>query len=129
MKIIVLIGRILFSLVFIVKSFEHFTGEKIQEAVANGVPMPQLLVPLAGVIALVGGLSILFGFKAKLGAWLLVIFLLPVSIYMHQFWTASSSFGEMMHSYCFWKNISMLGASLMITYFGAGPLSFDNKVK
>jgi putative oxidoreductase len=37
----------------------------------QGVPLPQVLVPLAGLLSLAGGLSVLLGYRAKLGAWLL----------------------------------------------------------
>jgi len=45
-----------------------------------GVPAARLLVPLSGELALAGGLSIAVGYKAKLGAWLLVVFLIPVTV-------------------------------------------------
>lgn len=125
MKVIALIGRILFSAIFITKSFEHFSPDKIAWAAKEGVPYASILVPIAGVVALIGGLSILFGYKARFGAWLLVIFLIPTTIAMHKFWNAESVFAITMHQYCFMKNVSMLGAALLVAYFGAGPLSFD----
>lgn len=127
MKVIALIGRILFSAIFITKSFEHFSSATIQWAAKEGVPAASFLVPIAGIFALIGGLCILFGYKARFGAWLLVIFLIPTTIAMHKFWTADSVFAVTMHQYCFMKNISMLGAALMIAYFGAGPISCDNR--
>lgn len=127
MKFIALIGRILFSAIFITKSFEHFSRATIDWATKEGVPAASYLVPIAGVIALIGGLSILFGYKARFGAWLLVIFLIPTTLAMHKFWSADSVFAVTMHQYCFMKNVAMLGAALMIAYFGAGPISCDNK--
>lgn len=127
MKYILLLGRILFSLIFIVASFGHFSADEIQYAAAKGVPMPSLLVPLSGIIAFVGGLSILLGYKAKWGAWLIVIFLLPVTFMMHNFWTISDPAAAASEQANFFKNISMLGAAFMITYFGSGPLSLGNR--
>jgi putative oxidoreductase len=92
-----------------------------------GVPAASVLVPLSGIIALLGGLSILLGYKAKIGAWLLVIFLVPTAFMMHKFWAAEDGFASMMQHYCFMKNMSLLGASLMIAYFGSGPLSLSKK--
>ncbi len=125
MKFIVLLGRVLFSTIFIIKSMEHFSQDMIAHAADMGVPLAPILVPIAGIIALLGGLSILLGYKAKIGAWLLVIFLLPTSFMMHKFWQSETSFSAMMQHYCFWKNISILGAALMISYFGSGPYSID----
>lgn len=123
MKYIFLAGRILFSLIFIVKPLEHFSESVIARGCDMGVPMPGFLVPLWGFVALLGGLSILLGFKPKIGAWLLVAFLFPTTLYMHPFWSSQSSFETMMQGYCFWKNISMMGAALMLTYTGSGHFS------
>lgn len=125
MKLIFLVGRVLFSLIFIIKPLEHFTGQLVVFANSMGVPMANISVPLWGIVGLIGGLSVLLGFRAKIGAWLIVVFLLPLTFYMHPFWSFATFFAETMHGYCFWKNISLIGAALMITYFGSGPMSLD----
>jgi uncharacterized membrane protein YphA (DoxX/SURF4 family) len=50
-------------------------------------PLASIAVPLSGVLAIAGGLSILLGYRAKLGACLIVVFLVPVTLMMHRFWT------------------------------------------
>lgn len=129
MGYVFLLGRILFSTIFLLKSFDHFSPKMISHMAGMGVPMASILVPIAGIMALLGGLSILLGYKAKVGAWLLVIFLLPVTFMVHRFWDSKDFFSNMMHQYCFFKNISLLGAALMISYFGSGPLSLDRHDK
>ena len=125
MNFIVLLGRILFSAIFILSSFKHFSTDYIDYASAEGVPFPDLLVPLSGVLALLGGLSILFGLKARWGAWLIVIFLVPVTFMMHRFWTYENPVAATLQQIMFMKNLSMLGGALLIAYFGAGPWSVD----
>lgn len=127
MRYVFLLGRVLFSSIFLIKSLEHFSQGMIGRAANMGVPMASLLVPIAGIIAFLGGLSILLGYRAKVGAWLLVIFLLPTTFMIHNFWVSTDFFSNMMHQYCFFKNLSLLGAALMIAYFGSGPLSLDKK--
>lgn len=127
MKYILLLGRILFSAIFIVASLAHFTPQDIQYALSKGVPMPSVLVPLSGIMALVGGLSVLLGYKARWGAWLIVIFLIPVTLMMHNFWGISDPMAAAIEQANFFKNISMLGAALIISYFGSGPLSLSNQ--
>ena len=125
MKYAVLAGRQLFSIVFIIASAGHFTPQTIELAARHGVPMPGLLVPASGVIALMGGLSVLIGFQTRLGAWLLVLFLVPVTLVMHNFWAASDVATFQIEQAMFMKNLTMLGGALLISYFGAGPLSLD----
>ena len=80
------IGRVLFVLIFIVAEPRHFSSEGIQHAAEMGLPLANILVPISGVIAILGGLSVALGYKARWGAWLLVVFLVPVTLMMHAFW-------------------------------------------
>ncbi len=123
MKFLVLLGRIFYSAIFIGSGIGHFSSSAIHYGEMHDVAMPELLVPAAGVIALLGGLSILLGYKARLGAWMIVIFLVPVTLMMHNFWTVNEPGLRMVQQAMFMKNLSMLGAALLIAYFGPGPCS------
>jgi len=127
MKTLVLLGRILFSLIFLTSGLNHFSNQSIDYAAAQGVPLSSLIVPASGILAILGALSIILGYNAKLGAWLIVLFLVPVTLMMHNFWTITDPMMKQMQMAMFMKNISILGAALLICYFGAGPLSIDNK--
>lgn len=125
MVYLVPLGRLLYSAIFLMTVFGHFSAGYIGYAAQAGVPAPGLLVPLSGVIAILGGLSITLGYKAKIGGWLIVLFLLPVTFKMHAFWAVTDPMMRGIQLALFWKNISMLGAALLITHFGAGPVSLD----
>ena len=129
MKIVPLLGRILFALIFIFSGLNHATGTGADYAAAAGVPLPGLLVPLAGILALLGGASILLGYKVKYGAWLIVIFLIPVTLALHNFWAVKDPMQAQMQMAMFMKNIAILGGALLLAYFGAGPYSIDNRKK
>lgn len=122
---IVLLGRVLFSIVFLLSSIDHFDGHDLAYATAAHVPLAKFAVPIAGVMILLGGLSILFGYKAKLGALLIIIFLIPVTPMMHNFWAVTDPRMHEIHEVNFLKNLAMLGAAFLITQFGAGPWSLD----
>lgn len=126
MKYVPLIGRILFSFMFLLTIKTHFSSGTIAYASSAGVPIANVLVPLSGIIAIAGALSIILGYKTKIGAWLIVLFLVPVTLMMHQFWTVTDPMAAQMQMVNFMKNISMVGGALMISYFGAGPISIDN---
>jgi putative oxidoreductase len=124
-RYLVPVGRALFSVIFVMASLSHFSAQSIGYAASQGVPFPSLLVPLSGLIALAGGLSIALGYRAKLGAWLIVLFLVPVTLTMHRFWGVSDPMAAMMQQVMFMKNVALLGGALLVTYFGAGPVSLD----
>ncbi|WP_143306051.1 DoxX family protein [Chitinophaga vietnamensis] len=125
MKIVVLLGRLLFALIFILSGYHHLMGAGIDYAASVGVPSASVLVRLAGLLSLLGGLSVLIGFKARIGAILLIIFLVPVSFYMHRFWGLADPMTAQMQMANFMKNVALIGACLMIIYFGPGPVSVD----
>ncbi len=89
------------------------------------MPLASIAVPLSGVVAIAGGLSILLGYRAKLGAWLIVLFLIPVTLMLHKFWTVQDPMMAQIQMILFMKNVSMLGGALLISQFGAGPFSLD----
>lgn len=125
---VTLLGRFLFVLIFVMAGPNHFAKQTIAFAASQGVPLAAILVPLSGVIGIVGGLSILLGYRAKLGAWLLALFLVGVTP-MHKFWGISDPMMQQMQMVMFMKNISMLGATLLITQLGSGPWSLDSRKK
>lgn len=127
MKIVVLLGRILFSLIFLISAPGHFSSQSIAYAAGQGVPAAGIMVPLSGIIAGLGALSIIFGYKTRLGAWLIILFLVPVTLWMHTFWKITDPMMRQMDMAMFMKNVALTGGALIIAYFGAGPLSVDEK--
>jgi putative oxidoreductase len=123
MKCMVLLGRIFYSAIFVLAGVGHFSEEKIGLAASQGVPFASILVPVSGIMAIVGGLSIALGYKARYGAWILAMFLVPVTIMMHPFGSTPDNDGIQL--VMFMKNIALLGSALLIAYFGSGPLSLD----
>jgi putative oxidoreductase len=124
---ITLAGRILFSVIFILSGFFHFSAQDIAYAANSGVPAPGFLVPASGILAMAGGLSILLGYRARIGAWLVVLFLVPVTLMMHNFWAVKDPMMAQMQMAMFMKNVTMIGGALLISQFGAGPLSLDSR--
>jgi putative oxidoreductase len=122
---VVVLGRFFFVLIFLMSGPLHFFKQEVAYAAAQGVPLASILVPFSGVLAFAGGLSILLGYRAKLGAWLLVLFLVPVTVMMHNFWAVHDPMMAQMQMILFMKNVAMLGGALLISQFGAGPFSLD----
>lgn len=129
LRYLVPVGRALYAAIFLFAALSHFSEPTIDYAAGQGVPLPWLLVPLSGVIALAGGVSVLLGYRARFGAALLVLFLVPVTLALHNFWAFQDPAAAQLQQAMFLKNVSMLGGALLIAYFGAGPLSLDAKRK
>ncbi|MFE3290002.1 DoxX family protein [Rhodococcus sp. NPDC059234] len=121
MDIVILIGRILFSALFLSSATGHLTQSKAmaQYAGAKGLPVPQLSVLASGAILVVGGLSVLLGVWADLGSLLLVAFLVPTAALMHNFWAETDPRARQMEMIQFNKDIALAGAALMLFAFFA----------
>lgn len=126
---VVLLGRFLFVLIFVMAAPNHLASQTIAYAASQGVPLASIAVPLSGVIALAGGLSILLGYRAKIGAWLIVLFLACVTPMLHNFWAVTDPMMHQMQLVMFMKNLSMIGGALLISQFGPGPWSLDARGK
>jgi putative oxidoreductase len=122
-SLLVPVGRLLFSAIFIMSGLNHFSPMMAGYAASMGVPMANIVVPITGIMILLGGISVLLGYKAKLGALLLIVFLVGVTPVMHAFWNIPDQMMRMTQMIMFMKNVSLLGASLMIFHFGSGPYS------
>ena len=126
---VVLLGRLFFALIFLMAGPNHFSSQTIAFAASQGVPLAPIAVPFSGVLALVGGLSILLGYRVRIGAWLIALFLIGVTPTMHKFWIVSDPMMHTMQMVMFMKNVAMLGSALLISQLGAGPWSLDGRRK
>jgi putative oxidoreductase len=121
------VGRVLLSGIFLLSA----VGNKIPnfEEVAKtmgsaGVPAPRFL--LAGAIAflIVGSVSLVLGLWARIGAGLLLVFLLLATYYFHAFWTLEGQEAAMQQIQ-FMKNAALMGAMLFVMANGPGRYSLD----
>ena len=124
-RYLVPLGRLAFAGVFVAFAPGNFSPQGVAWAASQGVPLARVLVPLAGVISLLGGLSVILGYRAKIGAWLLVLFLVPVTGMMHNFWAVKDPMMAQFQFGFFMANLSRIGAAFLIAYYGAGPFSLD----
>ena len=128
--IVAVVGRILLCTIFLLSA----VGNKIPnfQAVAGymakeGVPAPQVMLAGAIVFLIAGGLSVILGYKARIGAALLLVFLVLATYYFHDFWTLSDPKAQQEQMIQFMKNLGLMGAMLLVIANGTGPLSMDDR--
>jgi putative oxidoreductase len=95
-------------------------------AAFKGVPFAPIAVACASLLILAGGLSILSGIRPRLGIAAVVLFLLPVTLMMHNFWTMEGMqrVSEMYH---FQGNILLIGSALLLVAVPQPwPVSLDS---
>lgn len=130
MSILFLLGRIIFGGYFAFSGINHFLrlSGMAEYAKSKGVLYPHLAVAFTGILLLLGGLSILFGTYPRIGILFLLIFLLPTTFIMHNFWTIQDPQFKMIEMINFLKNLALLGATLMFLAIPT-PWKFSLKLK
>lgn len=123
------LGRLMLCTIF----FLSAVGNKIPNFAkvveymqSAGVPAAQFMLALAIAFLLVGSVSVIVGFKARIGASLLLVFLVLATYYFHAFWNFEGQ-EQQTQMIQFMKNLSMAGAMLLIMANGPGPLALDTK--
>jgi putative oxidoreductase len=124
-----LLGRVLLTGVFFVSVPAHFGPVDLGFAVAAGVPLARLVVPATGILQLIGAISVLLGYRTRVGAWLLILFLAPVTLVMHRFWGVSDPMMAALQWGMFTRNLSIIGGLLLLSQFGPGAWSLDARRK
>lgn len=123
-------GRIMIGTIFLMSA----VGNKIPKfsdvagsMASQGVPLPQLMLAGAIVFLIAGSVSIIVGYKARLGAGLLCVFLILATYFFHDFWTFEDPAEKQQQMISFMKNLSLTGTMVFLMANGSGPASLDNR--
>lgn len=121
-----LVGRILMAVIFVVSGFAKLTDPAgaVGYMSSVGVPNPDILVYIAGVAELAGGLALVFGFLTRIAAIGLVVLLAIINLYFHNFWALAEPEAKM-QMVQFTKNLGLMGGLFMIIAMGPGRFSID----
>ncbi len=114
-------ARLLFTSLFFLSGITHFTSIPYYVSLMpEATPYPVFWVLLSGAVELGGALMILFNWRPRLGGWLLVLFLIPVTIVVHghAMLHADSEAMRAIQQAHFIKGFALIGAALLITQLG-----------
>ena len=116
MDLIIVIGRILFGGFFLMSGINHFTKLEAMTGYAKykKLPAAKLGVLISGLMLEIGGLSVILGYYADLGALLLAIFLVLAAVIFHNFWKETDATAKQNEMLGFMKDIALAGAALIL---------------
>lgn len=116
-------GRVMFTLIFFLSGVTHFTTlDNYVALMPAAIPFRAFWVMISGVVELAGAAMILFNRYPRLGGWLIILFLVPVTITVHgtgMIWDPDSRMRAIQTSF-FLKGVTMTGAALLFTQLGVG---------
>ena len=112
-----LIGRILLSFIFFFEAYDYFAFEQLNRRAMTiyGLTWNQDFLLYGAILLLVlGGLMVLLGYRMRLGAVLLLIYWVPLTFIVHDFWTVTEGTEEFrLQSLFFMKNLGIMGGLLL----------------
>ncbi len=122
------LGRVLLAAIFLmsavgnkIPNFSQIAGYMASE----GVPAPQAALAGAIVFLIAGSASLILGYRARVGAALLLVFLVLATYFFHDFWTFDDAQARQEQTIQFMKNLALMGAMLMVIAGGSGRWSLD----
>ena len=125
-----LVSRLMIATIFLMSA----VGNKIPKfndvagyMASEGVPLPRAALVGAIVFLIVGSLSVIAGFKIRLGAALLLVFLVLATYFFHDFWNFEGQ-EQQMQMIQFMKNLSLMGTMMFLMANGAGEMSLDARI-
>jgi len=127
-KYVPLLGRLLLSQIFILSGISKLMNWSGTEAymAAQGMPLVPLLLLGATVVEILGGLSLLLGWQARWGAFIVFLYLIPTTLIFHNFWAYHGA-EQQMQMINFMKNLAIMGGLLMMAANGPGLWSVDER--
>jgi putative oxidoreductase len=114
MKIAVLIGRIIVGIFYLYNGINHFVkfADMAEYAKYKGVPLAGVGVAVSGLLLITAAFTILLGIFPEIGIAAVVVFFIPVTFMMHNFWAVPQEH-QMAEMVNFTKNIALMGSALM----------------
>jgi len=127
-QMVALAGRILVAAIFVISGYNKIAGfEGVAGYIGSkGLPVPQVLAALTIALELGGGILLVVGYKTRLVAVLFFLWLIPTTLIFHKFWGIDAAqVQNQMNN--FLKNVSIMGAMLLLGAFGPGAYSLDKR--
>lgn len=119
-----LIARTFIAIIFIQTGIANMTSfADIQQQIASvGIPLAAVVALFTVVFEIAGGISLILGYKARIGAILLLLFLVPATLMFH------NPIADPAEIISFMKNLAIIGGLLMVAAYGSGPASLERQV-
>lgn len=125
-----LAGRIMIAAIFLLSAI----GNKIPQfdsvagaMAAEGVPLPRFMLLGAIIFLIAGSLSIIVGYQTRVGAGMLLAFLVLATFFFHDFWTFENPAERQQQMIGFMKNLSLMGTMILLICQGPGTMSINHR--
>lgn len=122
----ILLGRVFIGGIFLWAAYDkikhwHHTMNYMK---SRHVPQLNIVMPIAMALKIIGGLLVVLGWHAHIGALLLLIVAVPSTVWLYPFWKLPHGEEHDLEKALFRKEVAIVGGLLLILALGAGPFGF-----
>ena len=123
-----LAGRTLLAVPFVVSGYGKIGAFAATAGMmaGKGLPAPEVLLALAIVVELGGGLALVIGWMTRWSALAILVFTVVATLVFHNFWAFPAD-QALMQQISFMKNLSIIGGLLLLVAFGPGRYAVDRR--
>ncbi|MBA3815055.1 MAG: DoxX family protein [Parachlamydiaceae bacterium] len=120
-------ARLCLAAIFILSGVNKFMNfdQTAAYMASKGMTMIPLFLFGAASIQILGGLSLVLGYRTRVGAALLILFLIPATYIFHDFWNVTGA-DRVALQVEFLKNLAILGGLLYVLSTGPGRCACDS---
>ncbi len=123
-NLLILVARIFISSLFLWSGVARIFHWKVSTLDMRSKKLPASILPAAILLQIIGGLSVLLGYETRVGTLLLIVFVIPWAIKMHDFWNLQDP-DRTTQKMMFMKSVAVLGGLLLLLVTGAGSFAFN----
>jgi len=126
-----LVGRILFGILFLYNGYNHFVDLEGRAGYAEykGLPAASAMVLLSGAVLVLGSLGIIFGVYPVISAAGIAVFLILSSILFHDYWTVDDAEERANQFNHFLKNVGLLGGAFVLMAVGTQTWAYAANIR
>lgn len=125
-SLLTFIARLCLALIFMFSGVSKliFFDQTQAYMASKGFTAIPLFLFGAALVELIGGLCLVFGYKTRFGATILLLFLIPTTLIFHDFWNISGA-DQAIEQIMFLKNLAIFGGLLYVLCDGPGIFACD----
>ncbi len=121
---LLLVARVSFGWIFISSGWRKLMDIPAFVKTMPNRGLPDFLGYIAPPVEFIGGVCIVLGFATRYAAVVMLLFVIIATFSSHRYWNfPPAQMGN--QSAHFWKNVSMMGGSVLLFITGAGRIALD----
>jgi putative oxidoreductase len=125
---LLLVARVLLGWIFISSGWRKLMDIPAFVATMPRRDLPSWLGYVAPPVEFIGGICLVLGFATRYAALVMLLFIIIATFSSHRYWNYPEAQQANQNSH-FWKNVSMMGGTLLLFVTGGGRFAIDRMLQ